>query len=91
MAIEIWASVENCPVCGKELAIVELVRTCGHVRADEDGQVRRVLFSACREHYDQAVVQLRRDESHAASGYLGEWEPRFGILGPVAVTGQGEE
>jgi hypothetical protein len=82
----VWACIANCPLCGADLTTVELVRTCGHVRADDSATARFVLFSTCREHYDKAARLLSRDPSHERSGYMGEWEPRFGMVRAKPVT-----
>ncbi len=76
----VWLSVAKCPVCGVDLTTVQRTNTCCHVRLIEDGQEKLILFTACREHYDEAVRQLKRDPLHRRTGYLGEWEPRFGTV-----------
>ena len=76
----VWLSVAKCPVCGVDLTTVQRTNTCGYVRQIENGQEKLILFTACREHYDEAVRQLKRDPLHRRTGYLGEWEPRFGTV-----------
>jgi hypothetical protein len=86
-----WMAIANCPVCGRDLVTATSVRTCGHVRADEGILPRFVLFCACPEHYEEGRRQLIRDPSHDHSGYLGEWEPRFGMVRAELITEPIEE
>lgn len=75
----------NCPVCGKPFDDPNAMYTSGgHLHTIlGDYHAKTIVFSACTEHYDEAQTIPVRHEHHDRQGYIGEWEPRFGLLAIV--------
>jgi hypothetical protein len=79
----------NCPVCGAELYFPERLATSGgHLRACLGGKIGTVTFAACSEHYEEAQKVPTKHEHKESLGYLGQWEPRFGLIAEIHYSGK---
>jgi len=88
--IHIGFLIAKCPVCGEELDgdsdynyIVG-----GHLRCNVSRMLTHVLFRSCTDHCEQARGLPVCKAEHKVLGYVGEWEPKWGITARVLRAGE---
>ncbi|MCK9568801.1 hypothetical protein M0R72_07670 [Candidatus Pacearchaeota archaeon] len=78
-----------CPICGVRLDSPDCdgYTTGGHVHCGLNSRLNRILFRACSKHFKQAEIMPIRQPCNKAPGYLGEWNPAWGIAAKVVFFG----
>jgi hypothetical protein len=89
--IHIGFLIAKCPVCGVEIdgdSDYNYV-VGGHLRCDVSRMLTHVLFRSCTDHCEQAKeLPICKKSEHRSPGYVGEWEPKWGITARVVQVGK---
>ena len=84
--------IARCPVCGVDLdSLPERDYIVGgHLWCSTAvSSLDRVLFRACTKHCEEARNTPVHIVNHEMPGYMGEWEPKWGITARVLRAGEG--